>query len=155
MVMSKEGETVFAERSTKEDIENGLEFMPKFDADGLIPCICQEAATGQVLMFAFMNREALELTIKTDEAHYYSRSRDKLWRKGESSGHTQKVIELCTDCDQDVVLIKVDTAGAAACHTGYHSCFFRKLAGDGAVAGELELVESGKQFDPQQVYGTK
>ncbi len=145
----------FPSRGEKSTIEEGLEFMPKFDQDGLVPCICQEAASGQILMFAYMNREALALTISTGEAHYYSRSRGKLWRKGESSGHTQRVKEMLTDCDQDVILIKVDTGGAAACHTGYHSCFFRKLAGTDTAPFRLEKVIADRQFDPGEVYGKK
>ncbi len=146
----------FAERAGREEVEKGLVFQPKFDAGGLIPCICQEAETGEVLMFAFMNREALELTLRTGDAHYYSRSRGKLWRKGETSGHTQRVVELLVDCDQDVILIRVDTGGAAACHTGYHSCFFRKVAE--LPAGQVPALvqkEGERQFDPERVYGGK
>lgn len=145
----------FCERSDRREVENGLEFMPKFDVDGLVPCICQEASTGAVLMFAYMNREALSLTMATGEAHYYSRSRGKLWRKGESSGHTQKVKRLLVDCDQDVLLIQVDTGGAAACHTGYHSCFFRGLAELPGESTRLEMLEKERQFDPEAVYRGK
>lgn len=154
--MQSTGTFVFPARGDREAIENGQSFQPKFGADGLIPCICQEAATGQVLMFAFMNREALELTLKTGEAHYYSRSRGKLWHKGESSGNTQRVIEMLVDCDQDVILIRVDTRGAAACHTGFHSCFFRKVASlPTRQLPPLENIGGERQFDPEQVYGKK
>ena len=142
----------FQRRGGRDQIEGGSEFMPKFDADGLIPCICQEAASGRVLMFAYMNREALGLTLRSGEAHYYSRSRGRLWRKGESSGHTQKVVGILTDCDQDVILLQVDTGGAAACHTGFHSCFFRRLRQPESDPRALEFTESERQFDPAQVY---
>lgn len=104
----------------------------RFDAQGLVPVIAQEAATGDVLMFAFMNREALQRTVDTGQAHYYSRSRSKLWHKGESSGHVQQVHELRLDCDGDVVLMKITQLGhdpGIACHTGRHACFFQKLEG--------------------------
>jgi phosphoribosyl-AMP cyclohydrolase len=106
----------------------------RFDAQGLVPVIAQEASTGDVLMFAFMNREALQRTVATGQAHYFSRSRAKLWHKGESSGHVQQVHELRLDCDGDVVLLKITQLGhepGIACHTGRHACFFQKLE-DGA-----------------------
>jgi len=118
----------------------------KFDEKGLIPAIAQDAAGGEVLMVAWMNREALEKTIETGLAHYWSRSRARLWFKGESSGHTQKVAEVRTDCDGDVLLIKVEQTGGA-CHTGYRSCFYRLRAADGGVSEDGE-----KLFDPDQVY---
>jgi phosphoribosyl-AMP cyclohydrolase len=95
--------------------------------DGLVPVIAQEAATGKVLMFAFMNSEALQLTVETGRAVYWSRSRNKLWHKGEESGHVQKVLEIRLDCDEDVLLLMVEQVGGIACHTGRHSCFFQKL----------------------------
>jgi phosphoribosyl-AMP cyclohydrolase len=95
--------------------------------DGLVPVIAQEVGTGKVLMFAFMNSEALQLTVETGQAVYWSRSRNKLWYKGEESGHVQKVLEIRLDCDEDVVLLTVEQAGGIACHTGRHSCFFQKL----------------------------
>jgi len=95
--------------------------------DGLLPVIAQEAGSGQVLMFAFMNREALQLTVETGHAVYWSRSRNKLWHKGEESGHVQKVHELRLDCDEDVLLMTVEQVGGIACHTGRHDCFFQKL----------------------------
>jgi len=95
--------------------------------DGLLPVIAQELGTGKVLMFAFMNREALQLTVDTGHAVYWSRSRNRLWHKGEESGHVQKVHEIRLDCDEDVLLITVEQVGGIACHTGRHNCFFRKL----------------------------
>jgi phosphoribosyl-AMP cyclohydrolase len=117
----------------------------KFDSAGLIPAILQDHATGEVLMFAFMNRVSVEKTIETGLCHYYSRSRQKLWLKGETSGHLQKVISVATDCDKDVLLIKIDQTGVA-CHDGYRSCFYNKLEGQ-------EWVVVGKpQIDPKTVY---
>ncbi len=98
-----------------------------WDANGLVPVIAQEHDTGKVLMFAWMNREALELTDKTRQAVYWSRSRNKLWRKGEESGHVQRVHEIRLDCDEDVILLNVEQVGGIACHTGRHNCFFKKL----------------------------
>jgi phosphoribosyl-AMP cyclohydrolase len=118
----------FAPRGTKHDIEEGSAFAPKFDADGLIVCITTEAATGDILMVAYMNRESLALTIETGIAHYWSRSRRALWRKGDTSGQVQTVVELRTDCDQDAIQIKVEAGGdGKACHTGRRSCFYRRL----------------------------
>lgn len=105
----------------------------RFDADGLIPAIAQDAQTGTVLMFAFMNRESLQQTISRGEAVYWSRSRQRLWHKGEESGHTQKIIEIRTDCDSDVILLRIEQAGLA-CHTGRASCFFQRLENSGWVA---------------------
>ena len=99
----------------------------KWDAEGLVPVIAQDYKTGKVLMFAWMNREALQLTNDSKQAVYWSRSRNKLWRKGEESGHTQKVHEIRVDCDEDVILLKIEQTGGIACHTGRHSCFFKKL----------------------------
>lgn len=99
----------------------------KWDADGLVPAIAQDYKTGKVLMFAWMNREALQLTSDTKQAVYFSRSRNKLWRKGEESGHTQKIHEIRVDCDEDVILLKIEQLGDIACHTGRNSCFFKKL----------------------------
>ncbi len=111
------------------ELETTTRFSPQFNADGLIPAIAQDARTGQVLMFAWMNAESLKLTQQTGQATYWSRSRGKLWRKGEESGHTQKVVEMRVDCDQDVLLIRVEQTGAA-CHTGETSCFYRTVEGD-------------------------
>ena len=140
----------FPARTTNPEIELGKTFQPKFGSDGLIPCITQDIATGQVLMFAFMNAESLGHTLKTKKATYWSRSRKKLWLKGEESGNVQLVKELRTDCDQDVLLIKVEQAGVgAACHNGYESCFYRRLADKETFA--LEFLGQPK-FDPKTVY---
>ena len=121
--------------------------MLDFDkAGGLVPAIAQDADTGEVLMLAWMNREAFEETLRTGRAVYYSRSRGKLWRKGEESGHVQEVREIYVDCDADTVLLKVEQVGGAACHEGYKSCFFRRLDG-----GELSVVAE-RVFDPKAVY---
>ncbi len=113
---------------------------------GLIPAIVQDAASGDVLMLAFMDPQAWDLTLKTGEAHYYSRTRKKVWRKGETSGHVQRVKAVYLDCDEDTVLLKVEQVGGAACHTGYRSCFYRRRQGEGWQA-EGSLI-----FDPQEVY---
>lgn len=112
----------------------------KWDEHGLVPVIAQEVGTNDVLMFAWMNRDALAKTIESGEAVYWSRSRKKLWHKGEESGHTQKVHEVRLDCDEDVVLLKIEQVGSIACHTGRHSCFFQKFEGD-VSAGDWQTVE--------------
>lgn len=142
--------TIFADPAalTHDQLEEGTIFAPRFDAHGLITAIAQEAGSGRVLMVAHMNAEALSKTVATGEVHYYSRSRKALWKKGETSGEVQKLVELSTDCDQDVILLTVEQTGrGAACHTGRKSCFYRTLK-DGALAdsGEPRL------FDPKQVY---
>jgi phosphoribosyl-AMP cyclohydrolase len=133
------------------DLEEGVALTPKFDADGLVTCVATDAASGEALMVAHMNAEALAKTIATGEAWYFSRSRGALWRKGETSGHSQRVVEMRIDCDQDAVWIRVEQAGGA-CHTGRHSCFYRAvpLGRPGAVA--LEFREA-PVFDPKAVYG--
>jgi phosphoribosyl-AMP cyclohydrolase len=114
---------------SKSELEEGGVFTPRFDAAGLIGCIVTDARDGAVLMFAYMNEEALRLTIETGVAHYWSRSRQGLWRKGDTSGQHQSVKEIRTDCDQDVLLLKVEPGGdGGACHTGRRSCFYRRLA---------------------------
>jgi len=138
-------------RTSREEIEAGLKLQPKFDQNGLIPCITADAESGEVLMFAFMNEEALRLTIETRKATYYSRSRKKLWLKGEESGNRLTVSEVRVDCDQDVVLIRVDAGGGAACHNGFRSCFYRKVNSD----GNLEHAGGERLFDPEEVYGKK
>ena len=129
--------TLFASRGDKRALEEGALFAPKFDADGLIVCIATEVQSGDILMVAYMNAEALELTLKTGVAHYWSRSRKALWRKGDTSGQVQTVVEIRTDCDQDAVLLKVEAGGdGKACHTGRRSCFYRRVrieGGQGAV----------------------
>ena len=122
--------------------------MQKLDFEkmnGLIPAIVQDFESGEVLMLAFMNQEAWEKTLETGKACYYSRSRNKLWEKGEQSGNVQNVKEIYVDCDEDTVILKVEQVGGAACHTGYKSCFYRKLNGGLKIIGE-------KIFDPEKVY---
>jgi len=134
-----------------KQIEEGLEFTPKFNADGLIPAIAQDDATGQILMVAWMNREALDHTIATGRATYYSRSRKKLWRKGEESGHVQTVQRILVDCDQDCLILKV-AVDEGQCHVGYQSCFYRALKP--ASAAELEFIAE-KVYDPRAAYRKK
>lgn len=134
--------------AAKQDIEEGLEFTPQFDENGLIPAIAQDAKTSQVLMVAYMNREALNSTIETGCATYFSRSRQKLWKKGEESGHVQKVEKILVDCDQDCIILKV-TVDAGQCHVGYQSCFYRALKK--GTDRDLELI-SEKVYDPKKVY---
>ena len=132
------------------DREEGLDFQPKFDASGLVTCVATDVANGDVLMVAHMNDEALRKTIATGEAWYYSRSRKALWRKGESSGHVQRIVEMRMDCNQDAVWIRVEQVGAA-CHTGRRSCFYRAVTGEGGGA-KLTFVDADKVFDPAKVY---
>ena len=145
----------FAERGDKKQLEEGEQLAPKFDADGLIPVVAADAHTGRPLMFAWMNAEALRRTIETREAHYYSRSRKKLWKKGEESGHVQHVEQLLVDCDQDALVMRVDTRGAAACHVGYQSCFYREVTLGPDSQGQLGFVDQEKAFDPNKVYGKR
>ncbi|MCA0425271.1 MAG: phosphoribosyl-AMP cyclohydrolase [Proteobacteria bacterium] len=119
-------QTPFAPPGSKLDLEAGRAFTPRFDASGLIPVIAQDAENGEVLMLAYMNAEALARTIQTGEAWYWSRSRAAFWRKGETSGHTQSVVSISTDCDQDAILLKVRQIGPA-CHTNRRSCFYRTV----------------------------
>jgi phosphoribosyl-AMP cyclohydrolase len=135
------------------ETEEGLVFQPRFDASGLVSCVATDAETGDVLMVAHMNEEALRRTVETGDAWYYSRSRKALWRKGESSGQVQRVIEMRTDCDQDAVWIKVEQQGAA-CHTGRRSCFYRAVTGEGGKM-RLSFVDADRLFDPADVYGAK
>jgi phosphoribosyl-AMP cyclohydrolase len=144
----------FSERGSTQEVEEGRALAPKFDADGLVTCVATDAATGELLMVAHMNAEALAKTIESGEAWYFSRSRRRLWRKGESSGHAQRVLEMRVDCDQDAVWIKVEQAGPGACHTGRRSCFYRAVPLGKAPDASLALeVRAEKAFDPQAVYG--
>jgi phosphoribosyl-AMP cyclohydrolase len=139
--------------STSADIderEEGLVLQPKFDASGLVTCVATDAATGEVLMVAHMSDEALRKTIESGEAWYFSRSRNALWRKGETSGHVQRVVEMRMDCDQDAVWIRVEQTGAA-CHTGRRSCFYRKIDG-GEGGAQLSFVDADRLFEPDAVY---
>jgi phosphoribosyl-AMP cyclohydrolase len=133
-----------------DDREEGLALKPKFDASGLVTCVATDAATGDVLMVAHMNDEALRKSIESGEAWYFSRSRNALWRKGETSGQTQRVVEIRLDCDQDAVWLRVEQKGAA-CHTGRRSCFYRKVTtSDGGT--QLSFVDADRLFDPEAVY---
>jgi phosphoribosyl-AMP cyclohydrolase len=143
----------FGARLSVEQVEEGSELAPKFDADGLIPAVTTDAATGELLMHAYMNAEALAKTIETGEAHYWSRSRQALWHKGATSGLVQRVKELLIDDDQDCVWLRVEVAGSgASCHVGYRSCFYRRVP-LGKTPQALEFTEHEKTFDPQAVYG--
>jgi phosphoribosyl-AMP cyclohydrolase len=135
------------------ETEEGLTFQPKFDASGLVTCVATDAASGEVLMVAHMNDEALRKTIASGEAWYFSRSRNSLWRKGETSGHVQRVVEMRMDCDQDAVWIRVEQAGAA-CHTGRRSCFYRKVD-PGENGARLSFLDADRRFDPAEVYGKR
>ncbi len=148
--------TYFTPRDETTDIEEGTDFAPKFDANGLIPAIVTHAETGEVLMFAWMDKRALAATLNDGVATFFSRSRGKLWRKGETSGETLKVVEVRTDCDQDVIWLKVLPQGrGAACHTGRKSCFYR-LVTDEDGGWRLRMApDSERLFDPDEVYGNK
>jgi phosphoribosyl-AMP cyclohydrolase len=138
---------------THEALEEGAVFAPRFDDKGLVTAITIEASTGAVLMLAHMNAEALAKTLETGEAHYFSRSRGKIWKKGETSGEIQKLVEMRTDCDQDALLVIVEQTGrGAACHTGRKTCFYRRVE---LTGGEARLVQTGEPrlFDPAEVYG--
>lgn len=151
---------IFQVRSNIEQVEEGNDLAPKFDARGLITVVTTDADSGELLMQGYMNAEALQLTIATGEAHYFSRSRQVLWHKGATSGLVQTVRELLIDDDQDCVWLRVDVAGGASCHVGYRSCFYRKVPvgtdfeqkqTEGRI--ELEWTETEKVFDPLEVYG--
>jgi phosphoribosyl-AMP cyclohydrolase len=142
----------FAARGSTAEVEEGLGFAPKFDADGLITAVATDATSGDVLMVAHMNAEALRKTVETGEAWYYSRSRKRLWKKGESSGHLQRVIELRVDCDQDALWLKVEQDGPGACHTGRRSCFYRAVPLSQSGPLRLEFRNADKTFDPNAVY---
>jgi phosphoribosyl-AMP cyclohydrolase len=147
--------TVFPARGSILEVEEGTRFQPKFDEHGLLPCITQDAATREILMVGYMNAEALRLTLTTRLAHYWSRSRQKLWRKGEQSGLAQEVVAMLVDDDQDALLLQVRLTGGASCHVGYRSCFFRRFSTLGPDAGhELTFIEDEKVFDPHSVYTT-
>jgi len=154
--LTDKADTGFAPRGSRSDIEEGLTLSPRFDKDGLIPAIAADAATGEVLMLAYMNKEALSKTIATGEAHYWSRSRQEIWRKGATSGNTQQIVDLRIDCDQDAILMLVRQRGSgASCHVGYSSCFFRAIPTGTPPSPDLKLEyrEAGKAFDPAEVYG--
>ena len=135
--------------STNQDLEKSFLDSVRFDAKGLVPAIVQDNETGKVLMMAWMNRESLEMTLEKKKACYWSRSRNKLWMKGESSGNMQDVHDIMIDCDGDTLLLKVSQKGGA-CHVGYHSCFYRKVANDRS----MEICDT-LMFNPEDVYGKK
>lgn len=149
-----DSENVFAPRGGKSEIEEGGDFSPKFDADGLIPALAMDATTREPLMLAYMNEESLRRTLEIGEAVYWSRSRKEFWHKGATSGHTQRIVEIRTDCDQDALILLVEQIGAGACHTGRNSCFYRKVVAGGVKkSARLEQIGAGKAFDPAAVYG--
>lgn len=137
--------------SDNKNVEEGTDLAPKFDANGLLTAVAQDLKSGEILMVAYMNAEALEQTIETGTATYYSRSRKKLWRKGEQSGHTQKVEQILVDCDQDCIVLKV-SVGAGQCHVGYQSCFYRAVKKDNPQ--KLEFIAE-KTYNPEKTYGKK
>jgi phosphoribosyl-AMP cyclohydrolase len=145
----------FAARGSADQVEEGRAFAPKFDADGLVTAVATDAKSGDVLMVAHMNAEALAKTIASGEAWYYSRSRKALWKKGETSGHVQRVVELRVDCDQDALWLRVEQAGEGACHTGRRSCFYRAVPLGQSGSVTLEFRDGGKTFDPKAIYGKK
>jgi phosphoribosyl-AMP cyclohydrolase len=139
------------EAPSKHAVEEGLAFAPRFDSDGLV--VVTEVWTGDVLMVAHMNEQALRRSIETGEAWYWSRSRRALWKKGESSGHTQRITEMRVDCDQDAIWIRVEQNGPGACHTGRKSCFYRAVPLKQVGAITLEFQDAAKTFDPAETYG--
>lgn len=141
--MSTPAQPLLAARGPSREVEQGAAFQPLFDKDGLLPAIVTDAASGEVLMFAWMNGTALELTLTTGHAHFWSRSRNKLWLKGEESGNKLRVLEARTDCDQDVLWLKVEVeGGGVACHTGARTCFYRSVALDGGATRPAGLTRA-------------
>ena len=134
--------------ATKQNLEEGVEFIPRFDDNDLIPAIAQDARTGQILMVAYMNRQALDATIQSGYSTYFSRARQELWKKGQESGHFQKVEQILVDCDQDCLVLKV-TVDAGQCHVGYQSCFYRALKKD--ADKKLEFIAE-KVYNPKEIY---
>jgi len=146
----------FQPRQSIEQVEEGTDLAPRFDERGLITAVTTDARTGELLMQGYMNAEALSRTIRTGEAHYYSRSRQALWHKGATSGLTQKVEQLLVDDDQDCIWLRVTVQGGASCHVGYRSCFYRQVPLGDAAQGDtvtLEFTDTEKVFDPEEVYG--
>ncbi len=152
--MSANAPITFGSRDDRKAVENGLVFAPKFDENGLITAVAQDADTGEVLMVAYMNEESLRQTLEKGEAVYWSRSRRQLWHKGATSGHVQTVERILTDCDQDALVLKVRQHGPGCCHAGYRSCFYRNVGSSDAespVPLGREIAE--RAYDPDQVYG--
>ncbi|MEM0913833.1 MAG: phosphoribosyl-AMP cyclohydrolase [Planctomycetota bacterium] len=152
--MSKQvTDPTFSERQSVEQVEEGFDLAPKFDEHGLIPVVTTDVDSGEVLMHAYMNAEALTKTIALGEAVYWSRSRECLWHKGATSGLVQRVREIRIDDDQDCVWLRVDVQGGASCHVGYRSCFYRAVPFGDEAGQQLGFTETEKVFDPQAVYG--
>jgi len=148
-------EIIFKKRQSVKQVEEATDFAPKFDANGLIPVVTTDFITGEVLMQGYMNEEALKQTIAIGEAVYYSRSRQKLWHKGKTSGFVQKVTEIRIDDDQDAVWLTVDIGDGASCHVGYRSCFYRSIPLGKIENGrnvEMKFEEKEKKFDPEKIY---
>ncbi len=144
----------FEKRKSIEQVEESTELAPKFDENGLIPVVTTNFSSGEVLMQGYMNEEALKKTISLGEAVYFSRSRQKLWHKGKTSGLIQKIKEIRIDDDQDCVWLRVDVKGGASCHVGYRSCFYRSIPMDNNKAKVVLKFEEGeKVFDPNEIYG--
>lgn len=143
----------FGNRENKKEVEEREIFAPKFDEYGLIPAVAMDHITKEPLMLAYMNEESLKMTLSLGEAVYYSRSRQEIWHKGATSGHTQKIKEIRTDCDQDALILYVDQAGAGACHTGRNSCFYRKVATENGTEPTALSFTEDLTFDPSSVYG--
>ncbi|MAI61445.1 MAG: phosphoribosyl-AMP cyclohydrolase [Micavibrio sp. TMED27] len=136
----------------KHELETTTNLSPKFDNNGLIPCITTSAKTGKVLMFAYMNQQAIDKTLETKEVHYWSRSRSSLWHKGASSGMVQKLVEMRIDCDQDCIWVTVEMQPEASCHTGRQSCFYRKLERSDNGTITMSYIDDELIFDPKDVY---
>ena len=154
--MSARDSRLFGQRESVEQVEEGDVLAPKFDEHGLIAVVTTDVKSGELLMHGYMNAEALEKTIETGEAHYWSRSRKVLWHKGATSGLTQKIVEMRIDDDQDAVWLRVEVAGSgASCHVGYRSCFYREVPTGSAGSEPVKLTyrEDEKTFDPHDVYG--
>ncbi len=143
----------FGSREDRKAIESGDGFAPKFDKDGLITAVATDSLTGEVLMVAYMNDESLRLTLALGEAVYFSRSRQELWHKGATSGHVQKIVEILTDCDQDALVLRVQQRGAGACHTGYRSCFYRRVLPASSDPVSLQQVIEERSYDAEATYG--
>ena len=146
---------MFKKRDNIKEVEEGKYLSPKFDENGLIPVIATDFQTGDILMHGYMNDEALKKTIETKEAHYWSRSRKKIWHKGQISGFIQKVKEIRIDDDQDSIWLSVDIGDGASCHVGYKSCFYRSIPLgkiDNARQIEMKFEEKEKKFDPEKIY---
>lgn len=153
--MTEASQIQFGGREDRKIVESGLTFAPKFDGDGLITAVAQDAESEEVLMVAYMNAESLRETIRLGEAVYWSRSRQVLWHKGATSGHVQTVEKILTDCDQDALVLKVRQKGPGCCHNGYRSCFYRRIDESAAALDPVPLAPeiAEKAFDPGKVYG--